>query len=145
MNIEHLEARRMLSAGQIDTSFGNHGRVLTHFANAEAAIQQLVPMLDGRVLAAGYAKLADGTSAVALARYFADGTADPSFGDRGMEIANIPSEGDTVLNAVAVSHRGDIYLATSYANVTRFASDGTVDTTFGNAGTVVSTIEVDTI
>lgn len=145
MIIERLEPRRMLSAGQLDASFGNHGRVLTHFANAEAVIQQLVPMLDGRVLAAGYAKLADGTSAVALARYFADGTADPSFGDHGMEIANIPSAGDTILNAVAVSHRGDIYVATSFANVTRFASDGTLDTSFGNAGTIFSTIDVDTI
>ena len=71
-------------SGTLDPSFGTGGVVTTDFAGGDDLIAALVLQPDGRILVAGWAgDLSDGQD-VALARYDATGTLDPSFGDGGL-------------------------------------------------------------
>ncbi len=138
ISIEQLEVRLLLSAGQLDPTFGNVGRVVTSFsdqtysynqANAEAL------QSDGKIVVAGNALESGG-----LARYNADGSLDQSFGVGGRITTSLLEQ----VTGVAVLPNGDI-LATgpsfqsSFSHlefgVVQFLPDGSVDTThFGQNG-----------
>ena len=70
------------AAGELDASFGNGGRVTTHFINLEmASAVALQP--DGKSVAAGLTVKTDADFDFALARYNPDGSLDLSFGTGG--------------------------------------------------------------
>src|SRR4051812_31644646 len=76
---ESLELRQLLSAGQLDATFGDGGKVLTNlglgYGNGVAV------QADGRVVASA---AADDFQGFHLVRYNADGSLDSSFGDGGV-------------------------------------------------------------
>lgn len=63
--------------GRLDPSFGNGGKVLTHFVRSSYA-EGIVIQPDGKLVAAG-----GGAGYFVLARYTADGKLDPTFGRGG--------------------------------------------------------------
>lgn len=122
---------RYLSGGELDQSFGSGGKALSTVGYENGSVFEIVPLDDGRILAAG-----DG----GLAKFNADGTLDTSFNGTGVVEAvyrrmatamAVQADGKAVL-------AGDVYNGTYYDTVIfRYNSDGSVDETFGDQGQVV--------
>ncbi|MFI5987850.1 delta-60 repeat domain-containing protein, partial [Streptomyces sp. NPDC051555] len=73
---------RFAPDGSMDEGFGHGGRTTTDFGNSYDRANSLVLGPDGTIIAAGYTS-ATRTTAFAVARYMADGRADPAFGTGG--------------------------------------------------------------
>jgi uncharacterized delta-60 repeat protein len=138
--------------GSLDPSFGNGGRVLTSLAqpnnlaqpkNDEAFAVVIQP--DGKIVTAGMS-LAEGGFDFALARYNPDGTLDGGFGTGGKVLTDFSQGSDDRAFAMALQPDGKIVVAgQSEAGrsdpvfaLARYTSNGTLDTTFGNAGLVTT-------
>jgi hypothetical protein len=141
---EPLEARRLLSAGQLDPTFGSAGQALIDFnwANGYNLVNQRMP--DGKLLVGGniggsFSGGATGT--VNLARLNIDGTVDTTFGvagrfDTGVlafhhDVAVNPNTGKIAV--VSESATGDAI------NVAVFSADGVADASFDGDGRRVMT------
>jgi hypothetical protein len=146
MNIEQLESRWLFSAGQVDTSFGTNGRVLTGLSDTRLGINDAALMKDGRVVAAGFATLKGQLSAYSIARYNEDGLLDRTFGGSG--IITWPVNGKLLDVHVAASESGEIVVAALVqqhdirSELTSFRADGTLNTSFGIEGSSGSSIYV---
>ncbi|MDB5323922.1 MAG: hypothetical protein JWN40_5553 [Phycisphaerales bacterium] len=146
---EGLELRRMLSAGQLDATFGSGGIVVTDRGLSGAG--PISVDADGKILAAAET---DGTSGWQFARYAADGSLDASFGNNGITTWSIgtsgpaswPAELDKMGSAI-VAPGGKVLLVgmmqfTDGAGrlaITRYNADGSLDNSFGDHGTAVLT------
>jgi uncharacterized delta-60 repeat protein len=137
---------RYTTTGQLDTSFGNGGLVVTAvsgytFSQANAlAIQS-----DGKIVVAGAVedpRLLP-LPQLAVVRYTATGALDGSFGSGGQVLASYPGTVNPGIaaNAVAVQSDGGIVVAGSTSGlgvITRFTAAGVQDTTFGSGGWAVA-------
>ena len=81
--VEPLEARRLLSAGFLDTRFDGDGRLVRADAGTGVAV---VVQSDGKVVTAGSID-GPGGNDFFLARYNPDGSPDTSFGQAGQRYA----------------------------------------------------------
>lgn len=129
--------------GDLDTSFGNGGKVTTPFGTNQSQIRAIVIQTDGKIVVAGDTN--DGSNNdFALARYNTDGSLDTSFGTGGKIITPIGSGTDAAF-AVAIQSDGKIVLA-GYAHnganydfaLARYNTDGTLDPAFGTGGKVTT-------
>ncbi|HZR47447.1 MAG TPA: PxKF domain-containing protein, partial [Candidatus Manganitrophaceae bacterium] len=135
--------------GEIDSSFGENGRVITDIGPGPEGISTVLIQEDRKLVAVGSR---DGHY-FAIARYDSDGVLDPSFGTGG--IISVPlsldgSPGEVRSAAlqpdgkivVAGSAGGDsaLYGTNSDALVARFRPDGTLDAGFGNGGRVLTDV-----
>jgi uncharacterized delta-60 repeat protein len=123
------------AGGDLDPSFDLDGKVKTSFAGGAAAWSVAIQP-NGMIVAAGGA-----SGKFGLARYQTDGSLDTTFGGNGKITTDITA-GDDVARGVAVQADGKI-VAVGGANSLRFAiarynTDGTLDTTFGGDGTVLT-------
>jgi uncharacterized delta-60 repeat protein len=136
---------RYTTRGVLDSSFGNHGLILTAFPD-HAAATAVTLQDDGSIIAAGYAY---GTSTqFALARYDHDGNLDPSFGTAGLVVTPFPGFSTAFPgNDVTVQSDGRIVLAGYVSNqpsggdqfaLARYNSDGSLDGSFGTGGLVTT-------
>ena len=132
--------------GSLDATFGSNGIVTTDFGPIEpgsdapfdrANAVALQP--DGKLLVVGSTGRL--VTDFALARYNPDGTLDPSFGAGGRALGGVGNNAEA--RALEVQPDGCIVVAgsTSGTNpafmVARYRADGSADTTFGNAGSVL--------
>src|SRR4051794_28057910 len=78
--IERLEQRRMLSAGDLDSSFGSGGIATLDLGGDAETVAQLLPAPNGKLLAFGRA---DTGNRLVIARFNSDGTLDSSFATNG--------------------------------------------------------------
>jgi len=140
--------------GSLDTSFGQDGKVTTHFdtdeQNSQARIQALTIDDNDKIVVAGRERTSGnlGFSSgryVALARYHSDGTPDSSFGDNGQVRVN--SIRVTRVHAMAINSNGKIVIAGIAGNrwpdnffLAQYNSDGSPDTNFGENGVVRSNL-----
>lgn len=122
--------------GSLDTGFGNQGIVTSPEGRALGVQIQS----DGKIVVVGY----DSTSIV-LSRYNSDGSLDGSFGINGWvntQINNQPSSGTSICiqNDSKILVGGFIKISPGNNGIVlvRYNSDGTLDSTFGNGGSVVS-------
>src|SRR4051812_34698766 len=84
--LEALEPRRMLSAGDLDTSFGDGGIVTTTFDGDVMRISS-ARQSDGKLLvAADVSRPKIDDSNTTLLRYLGNGQIDSKFGDHGKVI-----------------------------------------------------------
>jgi uncharacterized delta-60 repeat protein len=131
--VESLEGRWLLSAGDLDPTFGNAGLAQTGLLGSTADNATAVARDNsGRLVVAGSQAL---TGDVIVARYLAGGALDTSFGNGGK--ANIDFGGTDTANAVAVDGAGNIYLAGSRDTdmaLARLTDQGVPDPTFGSGG-----------
>jgi uncharacterized delta-60 repeat protein len=121
--VDRLEARRLLSAGDPDLSFGGgDGRVLTDFAGRADAAAAVAVQADAKLVVAG-------TSAgdVAVSRYRADGSPDTTFSGDGLAVTDFG--GGERVRSVAIQPDGKVLVAGT--GVVRYNPNGTLDTTFG--------------
>jgi len=136
---------RYTSAGSLDPSFGNRGTVLTNFHGESGDVaSDLAILSDGTIVVAGSSS-ANGSYDFALARYRPNGSLDPSFGDGGTVVTDVG--GQEYGRALAIQGDGKIVLAGDSCNsgchaaLARYNPDGSLDSSFGSSGLVVSAID----
>ena len=132
---EPLESRMLMSAGDLDPTFGGDGMASVSFPGATFEVSDAAVQADGKVVLVG----AHGANS-AVARLNADGTVDASFGAGGLFVFGV-SGGPSLrkLAGVAVGDDGKIVVAgdddKKFA-VARFTPDGWLDPTFDSDGVV---------
>ena len=133
----------------LDTTFGSGGKVLTPVGTGTfAAIRSMLLQADGKIVVAGIASAA-GNTKFALARYNANGTLDTTFGSGGIVLTQV-GQANATLNALVSDDSGGFVAAGSAQNgegnvfaLARYTANGTLDTTFGSGGTVLTPIGAD--
>jgi len=134
------------AAGDLDTTFGGDGKVLTDFGSDADAGTGLVIQPDGKIVVAGYRQTPLGND-FAVARYKPGGGLDPTFSGDGKVTTGFVSCGlfciplDDYPYDVALQPDGKIVAAGtsggSFALV-RYKPDGTLDTSFSRDGKVTT-------
>jgi len=120
--------------GSLDTTFGTGGLVTTDFGGTNEFFGELVLQKDGKIVAAGQA-----SSDFVLVRYNRDGSLDMSFGTGGV----VSTPGTVGVNGLALQKDGKIVAVGNTAGlpdfvVVRYNTDGSLDTSFGTGGLVVT-------
>ena len=127
--------------GTLDTTFGTNGVTVTDVqANSYDMTRDAVLQPDGKIIVVGrsYA-LATGIEGFAVVRYTSGGLLDTTFGGGdGMLNTSFPP-GSAVAKCVRLQGNKIIVggLANRHFTFVRYNSDGSVDTTFGSAGTSI--------
>ena len=131
--------------GTLDTSFGTSGKVITPVGNSTDVVTSVAIQPDGKIVAAGYSS-SSSTYDFALVRYNTDGTLDTSFGTGGKVVTPVGNSNDEAFS-VAMQADGKIVAAGySYSSsnddfaLVRYNTDGTLDTSFGGTGKVVTPV-----
>ncbi len=129
--------------GTLDTSFGPGGHVTTDFAGEDDYVYGIAIQADGKIVAVGLG--GTGLFDFVLARYNANGTLDPSFGTGGLVTEDF-APGFGRAHAVAIQGDGRIVVAGAAGGgisftLGRYNANGTIDTTFGTAGTGIVTTD----
>jgi uncharacterized delta-60 repeat protein len=130
--------------GTLDTSFGLGGKVITSVVSGNDYAYAARLQRDGRIVAAG-AGFNGTNDEFALVRYNINGTLDDSFGTGG--IVTTPITGDAAVRALALQPNDKIVAAgftpgqggTDFVTA-RYNTNGTVDTSFGTNGKVITPI-----
>ena len=129
--------------GSLDPTFGNGGKVKTHFpgvTNTGSTASSIALQLDGKLVVGGSYKNERTPHQFAVARYNANGSLDSTFGNAG-KVVTFVGAGDAFATALVIQSNGRIVL-TGYSETTQdhdftlagYTSNGTPDSTFGNAG-----------
>ena len=143
----------LAAAGDLDPSFDGDGRVVTLFGNGDfSRAHAMVIQPDSKIVAAGWVSF-DPTitiRAFALTRYNPDGSLDSSFGVGGRVATGFDGATRPVAHAVALQADGKIVAAGATDDLTagsggvfalaRYKPDGSLDTSFGNGGKVLTPI-----
>ena len=147
MRIEPLDGRLLLSAGDLDASFGTGGLLAQDFGFGDDFGYAVAVQSDGRILVAGTVQGSNGTTDFGLARFLPDGSLDVSFGAGGFVRTDFGLTSPSIDEArsIAIDGGGRIYVA-GYANrglnndfaVARYNPDGSLDGSFGTAGVAVN-------
>jgi uncharacterized delta-60 repeat protein len=136
---------RYASTGRLDHGFGSKGIVTTPIGPGNDEGEAMVVQPDRKVVVAG-TSFNGSNDEFALVRYDLDGSLDTSFGTGGVVLTPIGSHAD---RAYALSRQSDgkLVVAGSTFNgsdddfaVVRYNPDGSLDTTFGTNGIVVTPI-----
>jgi uncharacterized delta-60 repeat protein len=145
---------RYTRSGELDGNFGAGGTVTTSMSSAggfDEHVWNLALDRQGRIVAAGDAVTATGGFDIALARFNADGTLDPSFGTAGKVTTAVgPGTRRDRAHDVAVLDDGKIVVA-GFADMgpaagarnfmlARYNPDGSLDGTFGSGGVVITPV-----
>jgi len=152
---------RLNPNGTLDTTFGvkaNKGKVTASpDPRAPNSVYSMAVLPDGKFVLAG---LSGGFStilsrSISLARFNANGTLDTTFGNKGTVLTTITAYGNSSPSEhpvnVAVDGSGRIVVSASDVRTTgnradflvaRFNANGSLDTTFGTAGTGVVTTDL---
>ncbi|MZR62298.1 hypothetical protein [Alcanivorax sp. DP30] len=132
---------RYTNTGQLDSSFGDNGIVITDLnATSSDIAQSLITDDSGKLIAAGSSR--SGTnSAFALVRYTATGQLDTGFGTNGKTLTDIGGSGGG--SSVIQNGNGDLVVAGSSNNdfaLARYTSEGQLDASFGDNGMAITDI-----
>jgi uncharacterized delta-60 repeat protein len=128
---------RYTASGARDTSFGKNGKVLTDFGATESA-SAIAIQPDGKLVVAG--------GRFDLARYTTTGALDTSFGTDGKVETHFGPHRADYAQAVAIQPDGKIVVAgrsgfiggNSDFALARYTTSGTLDTSFGTNGKVLT-------
>src|SRR6185295_19058268 len=131
--------------GSLDSTFGINGKTTTPIGSHDDYGLSIALQPDSKIVVGGY--INNGlNNDFALLRYKSDGSPDSTFGTNGMVTTPVGSYGDNA-NSIAIQPDGKI-VAGGYSDTTtgdffavvRYNNDGTIDTTFGPGGKVVTHI-----
>lgn len=127
--------------GSLDNTFGINGKSITTFGNFVDKGNSVVIQSDGKIVLGGSTQSNFTSSDFALIRHNSNGTLDSTFGINGKVVTSI--ENRSKGEAVAIQSDGKIVLGGSskwYINLVRYHSDGSLDTTFGSGGKVITDV-----
>ncbi len=131
--------------GDLDATFSGDGKLTTSFDTGSVDAQDIAIQGDGKVVVVGsYRPAGSPTPDVALARYNADGTLDPTFGGGDGRVTTAVGPGYDEARALVVRGGKILVSGTSYQGAStdldfallRYNLDGTLDQTFGSGGAV---------
>jgi uncharacterized delta-60 repeat protein len=129
------------SAGTLDTSFGVNGKVITPIDTISDKGYSIAIQSDDKIILGGSTKNSYTSSDFALLRYNNDGTMDNTFGTGGKVITPIATQSEGY--SIAIQNDGKILLGGADSwniNLVRYNNDGSLDTTFGIGGIVITDI-----
>jgi uncharacterized delta-60 repeat protein len=134
------------SPGDLDPSFGDHGRVWVDARSGHPYGFYKVPIArqaDGKIVVAGTSA---GDSSVSVTRFGQDGSIDPAFGTGGTTHLDFGAGRLASINAMAIGEDGRIVLAGQVVTdlkpttrdivVARLNANGSPDAAFGSGGRV---------
>lgn len=134
---------RYLPNGTLDSTFGINGKVIQPIGAFSEAVFDAFLQPDGKIVVAGNVYDFSFDADYAIARYLPDGTLDYSFGDKGIVVFDFDAPYD-LCTAITLQPDGKIVAAGIYSkdflsqvSALRLLPNGTVDSTFGNNGTVL--------
>ncbi len=132
--------------GSLDGSFDTDGRVITSagtFSRASAVTIQT----DGKIVTAGNGLGSNSTFDFSVVRYNINGSLDASFGTNGITLTNFDNSSNDQALAITKQRDGKLILAGQTGlpsstvidfAVARYNTDGSLDTTFGTGGKVIT-------
>ena len=139
---------RHTSDGLLDTSLNGNGLVTTDLRGSEQpATVEIQP--DGKIVLGGGCTKTKGqnsTGYLALVRYNEDGSSDSSFGDNGITTTGFGKNTYSRIRDIVLQPDGKIvavgdtapYQAASNIVVARYTTSGTLDSSFGSGGYVIT-------
>lgn len=132
------EIARLTADGAADTTFagdGVHEMVFPPEGSGQTLFRPFSIALDntGMLLAGGDTVDFDTVDSFTLARFDDAGQLDPNFGSNGFVIEADAGDGSRIV----VLSNGDMLVAGFKNGLSRFNADGSLDTTFGDAGVAV--------
>jgi uncharacterized delta-60 repeat protein len=142
-NGDRFALARYNANGTLDPSFSGNGKVRTNFTPGFDVALDAVLQPDQKIVAVGTGDF----RRFALARYNPNGTLDPTFSGDGKVLTNF-TPGDDFALAVTLQGDGAIVAAGRAAErggrfaLARYATSGTLDTTFSSDGKVVTNFTV---
>jgi len=136
---------RYLASGTLDLNFNGLGTVIAPIGVGDDYAISLALQPDGKIIVAGVCSNG-ANSDFCLARYLANGAFDTSFNSNGKVITPIGSSDDYGYS-VALQPDGKIVVAGYCSNganldfcLARYLANGTLDTSFGSTGKVITAI-----
>ncbi len=130
--------------GTLDPSFGGNGFVTTDFSGQEDQAYSLLEQTDGKIVAFGFSDYGNYQS---LARYFPDGSLDPSFGIDGKVINDFNNDPGFLWYG-SIVQQADQKLITGATHslpgsntdffLARYLTNGDLDPSFGDNGIVMT-------
>lgn len=134
----HFFLARYLPNGQLDTTFGNQGVSVTQVTPGQVSIVLGVQVThDGSIIVAG---LANDNADFFLARYTSQGYLDAGFGIGGFQVTSfVLTAGGLRASKPLVQADGKLVAFVRNASevtVFRSTSDGSLDRSFGNSGSI---------
>jgi uncharacterized delta-60 repeat protein len=137
--------------GSLDTSFGTGGKVTTEIGSQNDAAYAIALQPDGKILLAGLTDIATNNTDFALVRYNPDGSRDTGFGTQGVVVTPIGTGADKAY-AIVLQPDGKIVVGGESSTTStgvdfalaRYNPDGSLDTSFGEGGKVVTPIQAGT-
>ncbi|MEU6582969.1 hypothetical protein [Nocardia sp. NPDC046763] len=132
-----------VSAGTLDTGFGDGGKVTTDLGSQADHANAVVVQPDGKIVVAGSTLDPAQGDNFAVVRYSSNGKLDNGFGAGGKVTTDFGGKSD-VASAIALQSDGKIVaVGTSHGTTTgdnialaRYTSDGKLDSGFGTGGQV---------
>ena len=133
--------------GSLDVSFGLGGKVTTYAGSTGDSFTDVAIQSDGKIVAVGHAAFIGNITKFILARYNSNGSLDTSFGTGG-KVQTLVDESSSA-RALAIQLDGKI-VAAGYSligSISKFAlarynSNGSLDTSFGTGGIVLTPIGI---
>jgi uncharacterized delta-60 repeat protein len=135
--------------GTLDTSLNETGKATADFGPEDFG-QSVAVYVDGRIVVVGYTtKSYESKKQCALACFKANGSLDTSFNGTGKVTTNFGGDGDAEGRSVALQTDGKIVVV-GYATagntekfaLARYNADGTLDTSFGDSGRVMTYVGI---
>lgn len=143
LNFQFLTFQSFAQPGSLDLTFGTGGIVTTTIGNGDDYGISVAIQNDGKMIVAGCSNNGANND-FALVRYNSDGTLDNAFGINGKVLLAI-GNGDECGQSIVIQSDGKILVAGSSNNganddfaLVRYKSNGTLDSTFGTGGIVIT-------
>lgn len=141
--------KALSQSGEIDTTFGNNGKMTTGLGSNQNFANAIAFQPDGKFLVGGSYVSSRGDNDFALARYNSDGSLDPSFGINGKAVTNfLEFNSDyNFIHSIQVLPNGQLIVSGTISIggsgsvtsvIVRYNANGTIDTSFGTNGKTVS-------
>ncbi len=134
---------RFHSNGEIDNTFGINGFTIFESIKAELYAHSITIQQNGKILVSGYLKTMAGFDFLLL-QFNSEGNLDTSLGDEGIVITDFYNGNDKAYSMELLSD-GKIVIAGTIQNgnhndfgLVQFHPDGSIDTSFGQLGKVVT-------
>lgn len=133
---------RLLANGALDNTFGSNGESQLLIGSSNT-LRAVLPLADGKILAAGYLTTPNQITRAALVRYDSDGTVDLSFNpvipEETSSFYSLQTFADGRILAAGFKLEGDSNFDLALAS---FMPNGDVDASFGDAGSGWKTLSL---
>ncbi len=136
---------RFTEYGNLDTTFGTGGKVITNIPDGGELLNTITLQPDGKILGGGYYSSTETNFLVV--RYNTNGTLDTTFGTNGYTNVDLDNGSGDIAKSIAQQNDGKIILVgdcytngVSYFAIARFTNNGVLDTTFSGDGIQLTTM-----